>query len=136
MGKSKISAKEAQEALNKASGKAKDVIKDKEKTEGYLAKALSKIGEVSGLDGVVDNLHTIISMIRSYINGEYKEVPIGTIIGLLGAIIYFVSPVDIIPDFIPAVGYADDAAVIALAIKLSLADVEDYKKWAEKHGKM
>jgi uncharacterized membrane protein YkvA (DUF1232 family) len=37
---------------------------------------------------------------------------------LMGALAYFILPVDVIPDFIPMLGYTDDAAVLALAIKI------------------
>jgi len=37
---------------------------------------------------------------------------------LFGALAYFILPFDVIPDFLPLVGYSDDAAVLALAIKL------------------
>jgi uncharacterized membrane protein YkvA (DUF1232 family) len=37
---------------------------------------------------------------------------------LIGALVYFVVPDDVIPDYIPVIGYADDAAVLAGAFKL------------------
>lgn len=48
---------------------------------------------------------------------------------MISALIYFVSPVDIIPDFLPVVGYLDDAAVVAACIKLVKSDIDDYKQW-------
>jgi uncharacterized membrane protein YkvA (DUF1232 family) len=48
---------------------------------------------------------------------------------LIAGLIYFISPIDLIPDFIPGLGYVDDAFVIALVIK-SLRDViEEYRRW-------
>jgi uncharacterized membrane protein YkvA (DUF1232 family) len=37
---------------------------------------------------------------------------------LLGALAYFVLPTDAIPDMLPVIGYTDDAAVLAAALKL------------------
>lgn len=34
----------------------------------------------------------------------------------VGALIYFISPIDLIPDHIPVVGYLDDLAVLSLAV--------------------
>ena len=48
---------------------------------------------------------------------------------MISALIYFVSPVDIISDFLPVVGYLDDAAVVAACIKLVKSDIDDYKQW-------
>jgi uncharacterized membrane protein YkvA (DUF1232 family) len=45
------------------------------------------------------------------------------------AIIYFVNPFDLIPDFIPVIGYLDDVAVIALAVASIHNDLDDFRAW-------
>jgi uncharacterized membrane protein YkvA (DUF1232 family) len=47
-----------------------------------------------------------------------RQTPVYVKAVLLGAIAYFIIPDDLIPDYIPLIGYADDAAVIAAAMKL------------------
>ncbi len=47
-----------------------------------------------------------------------RRTPLQVKAVLVGAIAYFVLPTDLIPDYIPFVGYTDDAAVLAAAIKL------------------
>ncbi len=47
-----------------------------------------------------------------------RKTPLHVKAALLGAIAYFVLPNDLIPDYIPVIGYTDDAAVLAGAIKL------------------
>ncbi len=47
-----------------------------------------------------------------------RQTPLKVKAILLGALAYFVLPDDIIPDFLPVIGYTDDAAVLAAAIKL------------------
>jgi uncharacterized membrane protein YkvA (DUF1232 family) len=47
-----------------------------------------------------------------------RQTPLQVRAVLLGAIAYFVLPVDLIPDYIPLIGYTDDAAVLAAAVKL------------------
>ena len=44
---------------------------------------------------------------------------------LFGALAYFVLPVDLIPDFIPGIGYTDDAAVLAAAMRTAFAHIKD-----------
>ena len=58
-------------------------------------------------------------------------MPVGSIIAALAALIYFVSPIDAIPDFIPVVGYLDDVTVIAVALQFIHSDLEEYRKWKE-----
>ncbi|HEY1630476.1 MAG TPA: YkvA family protein [Rhizomicrobium sp.] len=44
---------------------------------------------------------------------------------LLAALAYFVMPVDAIPDFLPVIGFTDDAAVFALAISMVSKHIEE-----------
>ena len=53
-----------------------------------------------------------------------RQTPVYVKAVLLGAIAYFIIPDDLIPDYIPLIGYADDAAVIATAMKLMSAHIK------------
>lgn len=67
-------------------------------------------------------------MITDYIKGNYK-VDWKTIAVITGAIIYFLAPLDLIPDFIPIVGYLDDLTVIKIALNMVKKDFDIYKTW-------
>ena len=43
--------------------------------------------------------------------------------------LYVLTPLDVIPDFIPIAGFIDDAAVIAVVLKLSGGDLARYRAW-------
>ena len=60
-----------------------------------------------------------------------KRTPLGAkVIG--GAVLaYALSPIDLIPDFIPVVGYADDAAVIAWVLNSIAEELKDFKNWEQ-----
>ena len=49
---------------------------------------------------------------------------------LVGALAYFVMPFDFIPDMLPVIGYTDDAAVLAGAIKLVSSNITDHHRAA------
>jgi uncharacterized membrane protein YkvA (DUF1232 family) len=74
-----------------------------------------------------------------WMHGHYKAVPVKSIVGVVGAILYFISPLDAIPDFIPVIGFLDDAFIIGLAIKQIRVDLDRYELWkaaqALGHGK-
>jgi uncharacterized membrane protein YkvA (DUF1232 family) len=53
-----------------------------------------------------------------------RNTPIHVKAVLVGAIVYFVAPDDLIPDYLPIIGYADDAAVIGMAIKLMSSHIK------------
>ena len=45
--------------------------------------------------------------------------------GIIGALGYLISPIDLIPDIMPGIGYADDAAAIATAVALAQIYITD-----------
>ena len=48
-----------------------------------------------------------------------RTVPVGVRISLGILLVYLISPIDLIPDFIPVLGYADDALVVAIALRFA-----------------
>jgi uncharacterized membrane protein YkvA (DUF1232 family) len=48
-----------------------------------------------------------------------RDVPIGVRIWLGVLLVFLISPVDLIPDFIPVLGYAVDALVVAIALRFA-----------------
>jgi len=70
-------------------------------------------------------------MIREYFRGNYREIPVKTIILITAALIYLVSPLDAIPDFIIGIGFVDDGAVIAYVFNSLNEDIESFKRWKE-----
>lgn len=68
-------------------------------------------------------------MLRSILRKEYKVLPVATILALLIGIAYIVLPADILPDFIPFLGYVDDASILALCLALTQRDIIAYETW-------
>lgn len=125
----KITEKQAKKAWDSNKKEAEKLLNDEKKMNNFLNQLEEKFSVVSGLTEKLKDIPLIVELVRAYIKKEYKEIPIGSIIGLVSALIYFLSPVDLIPDVLPVIGYVDDAVVIALAIKFAYTDLEDFKKW-------
>jgi uncharacterized membrane protein YkvA (DUF1232 family) len=121
--------KEAEKALEANRAEAEALLNDESKLNEFLSQLNKKWNSITGVKDKFSDIPVIVSLIRSYIKGEYRELPVGTMIALIGALLYFVSPVDIIPDYIPGFGYLDDAVVIGFAVRLAYTDIEEYKKW-------
>jgi uncharacterized membrane protein YkvA (DUF1232 family) len=68
-------------------------------------------------------------MVRAYKQGAYKEVPWRSLLLVLAALIYFVSPVDFMPDFLPLLGFTDDVAVILWVYSSIRGDIEKFRGW-------
>ena len=58
----------------------------------------------------------LFRFVRAWVRGDYREMPRKSVYWALFAIIYFLSPIDLIPDHIPVFGLLDDYAVLGLAI--------------------
>jgi len=68
----------------------------------------------------------LVSLVQEYVRGTYREIPWPTIVAITAALIYVVSPIDLVPDFIPVIGWVDDAAVVALVVKAIAYDLRLY----------
>jgi uncharacterized membrane protein YkvA (DUF1232 family) len=51
---------------------------------------------------------------------------------IVSALIYLVMPLDLIPDFVPLLGFTDDATVILFVLKQINSDLALYKEWKAK----
>lgn len=90
-----------------------------------------KLAQIPMAGKYLSDVPVLISLVKAYIDKTYLEIPIGSIIAIIGALIYVFSTLDLIPDIIPVIGILDDAAVIALAYKLVHNDVVEYKVWRD-----
>jgi len=70
------------------------------------------------LRGVLTQIPFAEDLLAAYYCAFDRNTPLAVKATLLGAIAYFVLPTDAIPDYIPIIGYTDDAAVLAVAVKM------------------
>lgn len=126
----------AQEELEKGFSEAEKMLADEDKMERFLQRLEKKLKVIPLAGDKLACVPIMASLIRNYVKKEYTDIPIGSVIAILSALIYFVSPIDIIPDSIPVLGYFDDAAVVAACWKLVESDVNEYTKWREESGKI
>jgi uncharacterized membrane protein YkvA (DUF1232 family) len=74
-------------------------------------------------------LMAMIRLIRAYYRGDYRQISWQNLLIVVAAIIYFVMPLDVIPDWIPIAGYIDDAVVIGFALRSVRSDLNDFMAW-------
>ena len=74
-------------------------------------------------------------LLQDYWSGEYRNIPWKLAASVGFAVSYLVSPLDIIPDFLPMLGFTDDAAVFALVISAFQSELNTYKDWKDKQPK-
>lgn len=88
---------------------------------------IEKIASNDTLHKYLNDIKLYFQMLGDVFTGKYKKVPVGTIAAIVGTLLYVLSPIDLIPDFLPIIGYLDDAAMLALCLNFTKFDVEEYK---------
>ncbi len=76
-----------------------------------------------------DQFDTMRRLIKAYSNGQYREFPYRSLVKIVAAVIYFVSVVDLIPDFIPVLGLTDDLAILAWVFSSVKDDLQQFVDW-------
>ena len=91
-------------------GKPFKVVTILNETADKLADKGSKTNKFRQL---FDVAFTLVRMVRSFISGEYRDIPTSTVVSGLAVLLYVLSPIDLVPDFIPVVGFLDDLSLIS-----------------------
>ena len=109
------------------------VVNGTGKTLEFIDKAARKLEPLTGLPiigGTIAEVLDIISMLDDYYHGRYKKIPTAALLGSLGIIAYLVSPLDLIPDNVPILGFIDDAFIINTVVTLCVdTELERYRQW-------
>lgn len=88
----------------------------------------------AGLKVVRDLLLNVQCLYEMLVDPDYT-LPWETKAAIVFALGYFISPVDAIPDFIPVVGYMDDALVVAYVVHKLSADIGKYRAFRKDGGR-
>ena len=110
---------------------AKTYVGDPARLRGLFDEAAKEIVSMprQPFGGTWPYFQTMLRLIRAYSEGRYRDVPESTLIVMVAAIVYLVNPLDVIPDALPALGYLDDATVVALAVRRSREALDDFMTW-------
>ena len=106
---------------------AKAFINDKEKMQNLLNRFKEFFNNRS-LEEIKDNMKEAFNYVSDVFSGRYKDYSMTALITLVAGMVYVVSPIDIIPDFIPVVGFTDDITVFLFVLKSVNDELERYRK--------
>ena len=116
--------------LEQFRSKATSLLFNVEKTTKTLKRAFDKaLNNKGAIWEVFHDLKLLLSLVKDYISGTYRGIPFGSIVAALAGILYFLSPIDFIPDFLLGIGLIDDVFVISLVLKQIHSDLQKYEKW-------
>lgn len=100
------------------------------KNEDGLKKSITN----KWLKSFAEEILCLIDMVKAVARRDYTEISKASLATIVFTLIYVFSPVDLIPDVVPGVGFLDDAGMVTLCLKAVHDAVMAYKKWAEKTG--
>ena len=116
----------------KSKEEAKEIVVSEEKTQGLLEKALSlcnRLSRIPQIGVIFEDIPLLCMCVNDYVKKRYREIPLASVLSIVGALAYLINPMDIIPDYIPLIGYLDDALVFRIALGAVHNDLAAYKEW-------
>ncbi|WP_205504441.1 YkvA family protein [Rufibacter psychrotolerans] len=85
----------------------------------------------SGVDQIKNIMFRFIRLVKAYYQGTYRGVSTKSILLGIAVLLYMVTPLDLIPDFIPLLGFADDLSLMAWFISAFQEELHKFQVWEE-----
>ena len=84
----------------------------------------------------LDNMRLLFLMLKDWWRGAYRQLPWWCIGVLIFTLLYVLSPIDLIPDWIPVIGLLDDVTLMYLCYKVIEGEIEKYKRWRNREAEI
>lgn len=91
--------------------------------------AIDKKLQGAGLKKYLELGRIMLGMLQDFRDGDYRAIPWFTIASVVVTLIYVLNPLDMVPDFVPGLGYIDDFAVFTLVLRFIQTDLHEYLDW-------
>lgn len=119
--------------FKKILAQAEEYFKKPLRVKELLNDAYKKASEKKDIGTIAhdvwENLQTLSRLIKAAVTGEYTGIPTSTIIGGIAVLLYFLTPIDFVPDFIPVIGLLDDVALLAWFLTSIKGEIEKFEDW-------
>ncbi len=78
---------------------------------------------------IVSKIKIMISMVKDWKNNVYRKTPKKVMISIVFCLLYFINPVDLIPDWLIVIGFFDDALIITWVLKEINDEIKMYEEF-------
>ena len=78
-----------------------------------------------------DDLSLLLGLCAAWWRGEYRAISRQALVAVVAALVYFLTPLDMVPDWLPGVGLLDDLAVLAWVLRTWSGELQAYRDWRE-----
>jgi uncharacterized membrane protein YkvA (DUF1232 family) len=83
-----------------------------------------------------DKLLILGRLAKAYATGKYRYIPWKSLLIILAAIIYFVNPIDLIPDVIPLLGFSDDLGILVWVYNTLGSEIDKFLTWEKTQAQL
>ena len=123
--------------LERAQAKAKEILKSSPRLKNLVNKANEKLSDLNmdtiKSSGFIYRVKIFTRMVKAYAKGEYREIQWQNMVLIVAAILYFITPIDLIPDFIPITGLVDDFTVMVWVYNKIQEEVDKFILWEKEY---
>jgi uncharacterized membrane protein YkvA (DUF1232 family) len=95
--------------------------------------AVARKGAEQGdrLGKLKDDLRLLQALCLAYWRGEYRAISPKALVAVVAGLMYFLSPIDLIPDWIPVFGMLDDIVVLGWVMKSLQDELDAFRAWRD-----
>lgn len=123
--------------FKKAGKKARSYVGNFDQLGTLIGQVIDKTSQVSDGKGLYGNfmqqVATLVRMLKAYRQGTYNELPLRSILLIIATLLYFISPLDLIPDILPIIGISDDITLVLWTMSSLKSDIDKFKEWEHTH---
>lgn len=114
-----------------ATGKAGRYARNTGSLMQLLRDVLNKTNALkgAGYDAFREKISLLARLLKAYARGEYRAVPWKTLTRIIAVLVYFLSPIDVIPDLLPIIGFTDDIALVLWLFNAVADDLDMFRRW-------
>lgn len=94
-----------------------------------LAVSRKSASQGGRLGAVKEDLRMLLSLANAWLRGEYRQINPKAFLAVVGALLYFVTPLDALPDWLVGMGFVDDLAVLAWVLKTWGGELDAFRAW-------
>jgi uncharacterized membrane protein YkvA (DUF1232 family) len=124
------------QALQSASGIANSPDKMTELMDSVTKKMTDTDSRNRVISDFIYKLKMLVRMLRAYVHGQYRQLPWKSLLMIIGGLLYFLMPLDLIPDFLPVTGLADDITIILMVFKTINKDIQNFIEYEDRYWKV
>jgi uncharacterized membrane protein YkvA (DUF1232 family) len=112
--------------------KASRISRNSQSLLQLLKNVLNKTQRM-GVGGIFDEIRERLvvlgKLIKAYATGEYRDIELKNVVIIIASLVYFLSPIDLLPDIIPVLGFTDDVAFLTFIFRSLGDEIEKFEIW-------